>query len=198
MEVLGIGWSEIQPPILICVRRHTWCYFSLFWAYLSADCSQLHLVPNPQYLMNRLFKFTCPFCQQGCSWHFRSQGGRTYHIRTCHTNYNNITPPLSPEPIPSASEPVSPSDGLNLPNQDPLEDPNIPQPLSPTSPTQPKKIYHPWLTGEDFSTSIHSWIFNYNLQEGLAMPSYLRELPWIPDPILTLMTGIRLMKRSNF
>jgi hypothetical protein len=149
--------------------------------------------------MNRLFKFTCPFRQQGCSRRFRSQGGRTYHIRTCHTNYNNITPPHSPEPIASEpdSEPVSPSvDDLNLPIQD--QDPNIFQPLSPT---HPKKKYHPWLTGEVFLYHIHSRIFDYDLQERLAMrrvTSYLKELPRVPDPIPTLTTGIRLRKRSNF
>src|SRR6202044_2125583 len=121
--------------------------------------------------MNRLLKFGCPFQRQGCSRRFRSQGGRTYHIRTCHTNYNIVTPPPSPgSPEPVAPECVSPSslDGprLDIPIQD--QD-DIPPPPSlsptlenassgnPTHPTLPKKQYHPWLTGEDiFFYNIHS------------------------------------------
>lgn len=104
--------------------------------------------PDP---MNRVLKFACPFRLQGCSRRFRSQGGRTYHIRSCHTNYNEITPPpCSPEP--GAHEPRSPSsvEGyvLDIPIQD--QDQNFPLGSSPPQRlgTQATKKYHPWLTGE--------------------------------------------------
>ena len=108
---------------------------------------------------NRLLKFACPLREQGCSRRFRSQAGRTYHIRTCHTNHNVVTPPASPEP----PEPVSsPLHGSN-PNT-PIPDDDVPclpspehsppctgpeQPAPPhAGPKQPKKNYHPWLTGK--------------------------------------------------
>ena len=115
--------------------------------------------------MNRVFKFACPFQHQGCSTRFRSQKGRTYHIRTCHTNNNNITPPSSPRsqspPVvfdpnlaspPAAASSSGPShdgSGLDIPIHEQAL--NIPQPLSPSPShsTRSNKQYHPWLTGED-------------------------------------------------
>ena len=93
--------------------------------------------------MNRLLKYACPLRDQGCSRRFRSQGGRTYHIRTCHTNYNILvihSDSLEPQAV--APEP-------DIPFQ--YQDMDIPQHLSPSPPppTLPKKEYHPWLTGED-------------------------------------------------
>ena len=117
--------------------------------------------------LNRVFKFACPFRHQGCSTRFRSQKGRTYHIRTCHTNNNNITPPssprspsppaafdpsLAPSPeAPSSSGPSSSHDGSGLDIPFHEEALNIPQPPSPSPShsTQSNKQYHPWLTGED-------------------------------------------------
>jgi hypothetical protein len=104
--------------------------------------------------MNRILKFGCPFRHNGCSRRFRSQKGRTYHIRTIHTNNNNITPPPSPHPEPlevSSSESSHGHSNLDIPNPDLPVDPTIRQSLSPSpsNSTQPEKQYHPWLTGED-------------------------------------------------
>ena len=126
---------------------------SRFCRFLSL--AFFYFIPsNPPLAMNRSLKYACPLRDQGCSKRFRSQGGRTYHIRTCHINYNIIRRE-SPEPVaPATSRPVSPTslDGssLDLPIQD--RDMDIPQPPSPSPPppTHPKKEYHPWLTGEHF------------------------------------------------
>ncbi|KAF8876420.1 hypothetical protein BD779DRAFT_1613320 [Infundibulicybe gibba] len=40
--------------------------------------------------MPQLFKFLCPFAPQGCPQRFRSQAGRTNHVRTFHTNRNIV------------------------------------------------------------------------------------------------------------
>jgi hypothetical protein len=37
-----------------------------------------------------MYKFSCPYHLEGCSRRFRSQSGRTYHVRTVHSNNNNI------------------------------------------------------------------------------------------------------------
>ena len=100
--------------------------------------------------MNRILKFDCTFRHQGCSRRFRSQKGRTYHIRTIHTNNNNITPPPSPHPEPlEVSSPESSHGHPNLDIPNPDMDPIIRQSLSPSpsNPTRPEKEYHPWLTG---------------------------------------------------
>ena len=70
---------------------------------------------QPPMQPNRLLKFTCPLHEQGCSKRFRSQAGHTYHICTCHTNHNIVTPPRS-SPSCETPEPLSPlpHDGLNL------------------------------------------------------------------------------------
>ncbi|KAF8814457.1 hypothetical protein BYT27DRAFT_7219837 [Phlegmacium glaucopus] len=97
--------------------------------------------------MNRLHKFPCTF---------RDQGGRTYHIRTCHINHNVVTPPpVSPEsPEPVISSPLGGSNtDLPIHNQDAIPHPQFPLPMEASSsrassPTQlKKKNYHPWLTG---------------------------------------------------
>jgi hypothetical protein len=112
--------------------------------------------------MNRLLKISCPFQHQGCSQRFRSQKGRTYHIRTVHTNNNNITPPSSPRSVSSQAnfelgapnDPESSSESshgrFTLDIADQHTDPMIPEPLSPTPShsTQSEIKNHPWLTGE--------------------------------------------------
>ena len=37
-----------------------------------------------------MYKFSCPYHLEGCSKRFRSQSGRTYHVRTVHSNNHNI------------------------------------------------------------------------------------------------------------
>ncbi|KAF8802194.1 hypothetical protein BYT27DRAFT_7226532 [Phlegmacium glaucopus] len=91
--------------------------------------------------------FFCPLREQGCSKRFRSQAGRTYHIRTCHTNHNIVTPPPdsphgSESPMPLSPPPLDVSNP-DIPN---LASPMLTERSSP-HPAQPKKNYHPWLTG---------------------------------------------------
>ncbi|KAF8806107.1 hypothetical protein BYT27DRAFT_7224463 [Phlegmacium glaucopus] len=96
---------------------------------------------------NHLFKFFCPLREQGCSKQFQSQARRTYHIRTCHTNHNIVTPPPGSPHGSESPMPLSPPP-LNV------SSPDIPHLPSPTltecslpHPAQPKKNFHPWLTG---------------------------------------------------
>ena len=37
-----------------------------------------------------MYKFLCPYHQSGCSRRFRSQSGRTYHVRSAHGDNHNI------------------------------------------------------------------------------------------------------------
>ena len=37
-----------------------------------------------------MFKFSCPYFDKGCSKRFRSQSGRTYHVRSAHGTNHNI------------------------------------------------------------------------------------------------------------
>lgn len=37
-----------------------------------------------------MYKFSCPHYSEGCSKRFRSQSGRTYHVRSAHDNDHNI------------------------------------------------------------------------------------------------------------
>ena len=163
--------------------------------------------------MSRLLKFGCPFRQQGCSRRFRSQAGRTYHIRTRHTNNNFITPPPSPsshegtlpEPASFFSEPLdSSSSDIPLAVQD--RDLDIPEPRSSSHPALallvPQKKNHPSLTGKFF---FHNKLFSFvnycTIQVCLVMRMegfYLTETLPILDPIQTMMTGIHSRMRSNF
>jgi hypothetical protein len=141
---LEAHYHHEDTPIIIHLRPCP-CYTC------NSSCCRLLLVHYFffHHLMARLLKYSCPFRQQGCSKRFRSQGGRTYHIRTCHTNYNIVTPPLSP-PNPQRSEsPEFIAPTSSSPRQD--EDPIIPHPRSPSPspPTQQRKQHHPWLTGEN-------------------------------------------------
>ena len=37
-----------------------------------------------------MYKFSCPYRLEGCSKRFRSQSGRTYHVRSAHGDNHNI------------------------------------------------------------------------------------------------------------
>ena len=123
--------------------------------------------------MNRILKFACPYRQQGCSRRFRSQGGRTYHIRTCHTNHNYITSPLSPESHERiSSEPVSPSSDppasdLDIPIPSEEQDPNVSHSPSLSHPSQLEaqalQKKHPSLTGDFFFSPVILSFLTYNL-----------------------------------
>ena len=85
---------------------HPLCPLFLFWIhfFLPFHHSSLsrRFLETPTIQMNHLLKFACPYWHQGCSRQFRSQGGCTYHICTCHRNCNVVTPP----PRPNFPEPV--------------------------------------------------------------------------------------------
>ena len=104
--------------------------------------------------MPGLFKLRCTFHAQGCSQRFRSQAGRTNHVRTFHVNPNVVTPPNIPIPplddrldldleIPRSSA-GSPASNPDLP----IERPDIPT-ETPDLPFSRKPIrnFHPHLTG---------------------------------------------------
>lgn len=169
-EVIGgeLVWSRLTTKnhLRSSLSLSTWAESILacpfFWFCLCLPLSDRILrfstsirvrLLNPP--MNRILKFACPYRHQGCGRRFRSQAGRTYHIRTFHTNYNIVTPPPIPSsPEPGVPEPVSPSsfDASSLPEDIPIqEDLNILPPRSPLppQPTDAKKQCHPWLSGED-------------------------------------------------
>ena len=41
----------------------------------------------------RLYQYVCPYNVLGCNARFQSQGGRTNHVRSSHTNHNIIQDP---------------------------------------------------------------------------------------------------------
>lgn len=122
--------------------------------------------------MTRLFPLKCPFHSQGCSAKFRSQRGRTYHVRSFHENHNEFS-----------SDDDSSEDGASDPRPDspplragacqneapgyaecedqtdepldanfvapPLDSPSTSSPVSEEEmpPQGNQKIYHPYLTG---------------------------------------------------
>src|SRR5271155_4021698 len=101
--------------------------------------------------MSGLFKLCCPFHAQGCSQRFRSQAGRTNHVRTFHTNPNVILPlPSSEDEDDQGSiqedpnlSPVPPS-----PIYSPVTSPQVPDPTIETPfISKPTRNYHPHLTG---------------------------------------------------
>lgn len=104
--------------------------------------------------MSGLFKLRCPFHAQGCSYRFRSQAGRTNHVRTFHTNPNIVTStniPIPPLDELNAEIPNSPSSKPSLPTSSPV--PSPPPPLSPDLRNEtpfsckPTRNYHSHLTG---------------------------------------------------
>ena len=89
-----------------------------------------------------------PCSVAGCPRQFKSQGGRTYHVRTHHENHNIVATPI---PTPTSNEQSEPeplhlNDSLRSPSPPPS-----PQPQSPChTPSQPsigQRIFHPHLTG---------------------------------------------------
>ncbi|KAF8816181.1 hypothetical protein BYT27DRAFT_7077700 [Phlegmacium glaucopus] len=106
--------------------------------------------------MSGLFKFRCTFHAQGCSQRFRSQAGRTNHVRTFHTNHNIIE---------SKSKPIVPNDGPFLPDDNqllfhsneitdldfqsrsPSPIPDTPIQVDSSSAPKPTRNYHPHLSG---------------------------------------------------
>jgi hypothetical protein len=105
--------------------------------------------------MPGLFNLRCTFHAQGCSQRFRSQAGRTNHVRTCHVNPNVVTTPnipilplddrldLDPE-IPNSS-----NSGPGSPAQN--SDPPIETPFS----RKPIRNYHAHLTGTRTTPLLH-------------------------------------------
>ncbi|KAF8798346.1 hypothetical protein BYT27DRAFT_7123186 [Phlegmacium glaucopus] len=90
--------------------------------------------------MSNLLKFKCPFASGGCSARFRSQAGRTNHVRTFHTNHNVIN---------NTEDQQSNSKEQGLPAPDIQHVEAEPQPG--TANSGPRlthhRIYHPHLTG---------------------------------------------------
>lgn len=92
------------------------------------------------------FPYTCPFERQGCSQRFRTQSGRTKHVRSHHINHNIVQPtPRFPDnnhgqPL---NDPLSPS-----PSPPPFSRPVSPEPSPPSPEPVPRTFrhYHPHLT----------------------------------------------------
>ncbi|KIM37143.1 hypothetical protein M413DRAFT_31087 [Hebeloma cylindrosporum] len=115
--------------------------------------------------MNNLLKFKCPFASGGCSARFRSQAGRTNHVRTFHTNHNIVDDtedrqPKSSQPRPAAHPDIIPEFDAYFPEDLFTEDQGLPAPDIPHADAEPqprtansvprsthRRIYHPHLTG---------------------------------------------------
>lgn len=84
-------------------------------------------------------QFSCPFT--GCPTTFKSQKGRTYHVRSMHHNENTIPIPQKP-PLPPRNNDLEDYD-LDLPVRHESER------FSPTPPPPagPQRIFHPHLNG---------------------------------------------------
>ncbi|KAF8956155.1 hypothetical protein BDZ97DRAFT_1672008 [Flammula alnicola] len=107
--------------------------------------------------MPGLFKFACIFAAQGCKRRFRSQRGRTTHVRTFHTNHNVVeqtqrrSAPNTAER--AGSEEVIISDDFFDGDAFSDREPEAQQPLRSPSPEPQslpsgrKQIIHPHLNG---------------------------------------------------
>ena len=195
---------SLDPLFPLQQLRHT-CTSSLT---KSHNLHSLLSLRQPLMQPNCLLKFACPLHEQGCAWCFWSQAGCTYHIYTCHTDHNVVTPPCG-SPNPQTPEPVSPPFHGSNPNTL-IPDNDIPCLPSPeNSPPHlldlawPKKNYHPWMTGKHFFIATYPQPFAfviYNFQEGLVMNMgnfYLREHHHPPGLTWAQMTGIHLRMRFN-
>jgi hypothetical protein len=120
-----------------------------------------------------MHKLLCPYYLDGCSKRFRSQGGRTYHVRSFHSN-NNI--------IPNQNDNRPDDEVLHVNNHEPLverdeedfsmdaELDDVP-PASPASPTQPEaakarvhrpapqRNFHPHINGIFFKLALYIYIY---------------------------------------
>jgi hypothetical protein len=116
---------------------------------------QNNFVNNAQTVSLRnmpgLFKLRCTFHAQGCSQRFRSQAGRTNHVRTFHVNPNVVTTPNVPIPPPDdrldsdLEIPNSCNVGPSLSAGSPAPNPDLP--IEPPFSRKPIRNYHPHLTG---------------------------------------------------
>ena len=171
--------STFTSPLARNFTRSSGTQFSSLHPYYQIRCSVLR--SQHSYLLkwqcssnqpmhsSRLLIFDCPLRQHGCSKRFRSQAGRTHHIRTIHTISNIVTQPQTPHS--PGCEPISPPPLIlndnNQPSPPPLDlNADISQSPSPSLaecaspfPGQPNQRYHPWLTGEQIFNSISSGFY---------------------------------------
>jgi hypothetical protein len=153
----------LQHPHLLPLQTE------LYFVYHS-NCP-LYIFSFPTLIMSNLLKFKCPFASGGCSARFRSQAGRTNHVRTYHTNHNivnntedpsqqsNNSSQACPAPHPdifpdfdvSFPEDQIAEEWQELPAPDVLHPEAEPQPGPGTASSGPRstrqRIYHPHLTG---------------------------------------------------
>lgn len=102
--------------------------------------------------MSGLLKFTCPFSSRGCSTRFRSQAGRTNHIRTFHTNHNIVN--LHQANVTARAGQAAEFDPFLSQNEDEQPpSPDVPGSQADSEATNlsphltRNRIYHPHLTG---------------------------------------------------
>ena len=98
-----------------------------------------------------------PCIVPGCPRRFKSQGGRTYHVRTYHENHNVVTPPIPapipetlpvPAPIPDQFlEPELPNNPLGSASPPPAHRQSQSPLNTRTEPLGAQRIFHPHLTG---------------------------------------------------
>ncbi|KAF9538101.1 hypothetical protein CPC08DRAFT_651550 [Agrocybe pediades] len=100
-------------------------------------------------MFGRLLKFGCPYAKQGCHERFRSQKGRTKHVRTFHTLTNacEVYGPLVPEAFVEETLQHEPLAVRESPPPQPDHPPNLNQTTSPFQPNPARtRKYHPYLT----------------------------------------------------
>ncbi|KAF8873125.1 hypothetical protein BD779DRAFT_1613705 [Infundibulicybe gibba] len=96
----------------------------------------------------RLFSLACPYQNQGCARRFRSQAGRTNHVRTVHHPNNNIVQdsnspaPVSPGPSRFGSETRQSPPTVDSPEPQP---PSSPSPTLQAPNLGPTRNLHPHL-----------------------------------------------------
>ncbi|KAF8952643.1 hypothetical protein BDZ97DRAFT_1681013 [Flammula alnicola] len=90
-------------------------------------------------------QFFCPV--QGCGRSFKSQRGRTYHVRSLHSNSNRVS--RTPSPSVSNPAPDSPPPSPVLADEDipPAFHDQDPAQAEGPAPAYPSKTFHPYLTG---------------------------------------------------
>lgn len=142
----------------------------------------------------------------GCPKRFKSNKGSTYHYRSMHENNNEIRPPSSSESSSSSSPSLDQvNHGFDFDqdwSQHNMDNSTPPPPLSPQSPLQknPRRIYHPYLTGSPNLLAYAQIYSDFQLQLYHAIlrgiPS-LRALSHYPR-LARRVTGLHLPTVFNF
>ena len=149
--------------------------------------------------------------QRGCPRMFRSESGRTNHVRTAHSRFDgHRLPGNRPEVIPesptsssaslASGSPMIQSSPLHSPS--PAPEPHVHEPEEYNPSSRLKRTYHPFINGMFHKYFIFSYncTLTYIAQVVLVMRveiTSLKELHLHLELRKNLMTGLRFRVKSN-